>query len=301
VLPEPTTTVTLPDGRLLACDDLGDPRGWPVLWLHGAPDSRLARHPDDGLAAAAGIRLLAVDRPGYGWSDPPAPDPLTFGDELGLLLDGLGVEACTVAAWSAGAPWAVGAACALGRSRVTGVATFGAVAPFEALCADPDAAAASGGRSALAAAVAAGEATPDDVADELAMLLVPTPPVPLEQARDLVLESLAPHARAALDAAPEIVDALATSLLAAIERHGDAGVRADLAVQLCPGIEELLAGVECPVVLVHGDLDETAGPAVGRWFAARLDDARLEVWEGAGHQAVLLEWERWLEAVSGAR
>src|SRR5687767_7492450 len=53
----PTRTVALGGGRTLALDDVGDPAGAPVLYLHGTPDSRLARHPDDDLAAAAGVRL----------------------------------------------------------------------------------------------------------------------------------------------------------------------------------------------------------------------------------------------------
>jgi pimeloyl-ACP methyl ester carboxylesterase len=300
VLTEPTTTLTLPDGRVLACDDVGDPDGLPVVWLHGAPDSRLARHPDDGLAAAARIRLVAVDRPGYGWSDPPAPDLLTFGDELGLLLEHLGGDRCVVTAWSAGVPWACGAAVALGPSRVSGIVTFGAVAPFEAVRGDRDVAAADPQRAELAAALANGEMTPDDAADELAMLLVPSPPVPLEQARDQVLETLTPSARAALEEQPDVVDALARSLLAAIDRHGDAGLRADLAVQLRPGVEALLGEVTCPALLVQGELDRVSPMAIGRWYAARIVGARVEQWAGAGHQAVLLEWERWLRTVSGA-
>ena len=48
----------------LIVDDVGDPAGVPVVYLHGGGDSRLSRHPDDGIAAALGIRLLAVDRSG---------------------------------------------------------------------------------------------------------------------------------------------------------------------------------------------------------------------------------------------
>lgn len=300
VLPEPTTTVTLADGRVLACDDVGDPDGVVIVWLHGAPDSRLARHHDDSVAAAAGVRLLAVDRPGYGASDPPAPDLLTFGDDLGALLDHVGAPRCIVAAWSAGVPWALGAAAALGRERVAAVVTYGAIAPLEAVT-DDAAVAGSGSRGDLLRMVASGDVLPDDLADEMAMLLVPTPPVPLEQARDQVLEALSPPARAALEAVPGVIDQLARSLAVAVDRHADAGLRSDLAVQLCPGVEELLARVECEVVLVHGDRDPIGGPGVGRWFGARLPNARVEVWEGRGHQAVLLEWSRFLEVATGAR
>ena len=66
----PTRSVPLAGGRTLTLDDVGDPAGVPVVYLHGTPDSRLARHPDDGLASAAGVRLLAVDRPGYGGTSP---------------------------------------------------------------------------------------------------------------------------------------------------------------------------------------------------------------------------------------
>ena len=53
----------------MAVDDRGDPDGVPVLFVHGTPDTRVARHPDDGIARALGIRLIAVDRPGLGGSD----------------------------------------------------------------------------------------------------------------------------------------------------------------------------------------------------------------------------------------
>ncbi|MDD9372374.1 MAG: hypothetical protein PV358_19790, partial [Acidimicrobiales bacterium] len=72
--PTRTRSVALPGGRTLTLDDVGDPGGVPVVFLHGTPDSRLARHPDDGVAAACGVRLLAVDRPGYGGTS-PTPGP----------------------------------------------------------------------------------------------------------------------------------------------------------------------------------------------------------------------------------
>ena len=50
--------VPLSDGRSLGYDDVGDPHGVPVLFVHGAPDSRRARHPDDGIAGDLGVRVV---------------------------------------------------------------------------------------------------------------------------------------------------------------------------------------------------------------------------------------------------
>src|SRR5439155_13530283 len=63
-------TVTLPDGRALAYVQRGDPAGQPVLYFHGIPGSRLDAWGPDDLVARLGVRLVAVDRPGFGRSDP---------------------------------------------------------------------------------------------------------------------------------------------------------------------------------------------------------------------------------------
>ena len=107
-IPTPSHTVTLDEGRVMTVDEAGDRDGVPVLYLHGTPDSRLARHPDDGLAAAAGVRLLALDRPGYGGTSPLTPPwspqwPHDLARDVALALDTLGVDRCAVLAWSGGA------------------------------------------------------------------------------------------------------------------------------------------------------------------------------------------------------
>lgn len=303
-LPPPTIVVELPDGRVLAADDVGDPAGAPVLYLHGSPDCRLARHPDDGVAASAGIRLLAVDRPGYGASDPLPPGApagvRAWADDVVVLLDRLGVGRCAIAAWSAGAPWAFGLAAAL-PDRITAVVTYGALAPYEALAgptADPEAAAASASRADVAADVAAGM-TVDELAEGFAAMLLPAPPIDLGFARDVVLEGYSPAARAEVESVPGLVDQLARSLAAAVDRPGQgvAGLAADLAVQFTAGLADgVLADVRCPVTLVHGEHDPIAGPAVGTWLAAHLPNAAgatVEVWP-RGHQGLLVDWVRWL-------
>lgn len=298
----PPIVVELPDGRRLAADDVGDPDGRPVLYLHGAPDCRLARHPDDGAAARHGVRLVAVDRLGYGDTDPlPVPpgvavDPRVWAGDVEALLDHLGIERCRVAAWSAGGPWAFGLAAAL-PDRVDGLATYGCVAPYEAFD-DPEVVAASGPRAGVAQELAGG-ASLLELVEGFAALLLPPPPVTLEDARALVTESWSPASRRAVESVPGLLDQLARSLAATANAGGHVGLGLDVAVQYDTGLPEVLAAVRCPVVLVHGEHDQLAGPAVGRWVAARLASARVEVWDH-GHQGLLLDWDRWLDVAAGA-
>jgi pimeloyl-ACP methyl ester carboxylesterase len=262
-----------------------------VLHLHGSPDCRLARHPDDRLAAGLGVRLVAVDRPGSGWSDPqPATDVRAWAADVGALLDHLGIDRCRVAAWSAGAPWALGLAAGL-PDRVERVVTYGAVAPYEGF-ADPAVVAASGPRAAVFEELAAGASVPE-VAEGMVALLSPPPPVDLDLARELVAEGADPATIAETASVPGLADQLARSLAGAVERHGGAGLAADVAVQFTPGAVPGGDAVRCPVVLVHGRHDPISGPAVGAWLAARFPDATVETWD-RGHRGLLADWERWL-------
>ncbi len=69
--PAPFSGLRLPDGRTLAWGEYGNPRGLPCLLIPDLGSSRLSPgwllH---DTAVPASIRLLAVDRPGVGASDP---------------------------------------------------------------------------------------------------------------------------------------------------------------------------------------------------------------------------------------
>ena len=116
-------TITLADGRTVAYCEWGDPSGHPVVLLHGGPGSRLLC-PDEDATAAAGVRLLTVDRPGYGGSD-ARPDPSLPGwaDDLQTLADRLGLERFAVVGYSAGGGYALACAATMpGRVSAVGLA-----------------------------------------------------------------------------------------------------------------------------------------------------------------------------------
>lgn len=100
--------VVLSDGRRLGFDDFGDPDGIPVLFFHGFGSSRVVRHPDDGIAAQLGVRMIAIDRPGIGISQRKANRRITdWPADVAELLDVLGIERCSIVGWSGGGPYAL--------------------------------------------------------------------------------------------------------------------------------------------------------------------------------------------------
>lgn len=120
----------MPDGRIVAWAEYGDPTGVPVVYLHGTPGSRLS-HPAD--EALVGVRLITMDRPGYGRSTPVRlPTLLGVADGVGALMTSLAIERFGVIGFSGGAPYAVACGARL-RQRLTGVVAAGFTGPYREL------------------------------------------------------------------------------------------------------------------------------------------------------------------------
>ncbi len=60
--------VTRPGNRTVGFAEYGDPNGFPVVFFHGTPGSRIGGRLAGGWAREAGCRLVALDRPGFGLS-----------------------------------------------------------------------------------------------------------------------------------------------------------------------------------------------------------------------------------------
>ena len=300
----PTRTVALGGGRTLALDDAGDPGGVPLLYLHGTPDSRLARHPDDGQAGAAGVRLLAVDRPGYGGSSPLeagtwAPDwPAAWAADVATALDAVGVERCAVLAWSGGALGGLALAAHGSPAAADGsgppagplagrVAALGIVAGLVPRQAYDDPDVRDAGEARLGVIELADVVPPGELGDEVAPMLAPFPcDEPLAAEHQAAQRT--PADALELASVPGGAEAMAAGLAEAV-RLGLAGVAADVEAQARPLAVDL-AGVRCPVRLWYGEVDHVTPPAFGRWYAAHLPGATLTVVAGAGHYLALTHW-----------
>lgn len=119
--------------RRLCYAEYGARTGFPVVALHGTPGSRLKFAIADVASQRLGLRLISLDRWGYGRSDPhPEPSLATFADDVRLLADSLGLSRFGLIGISGGAPFASATASAL-ETRVERLALVSPVGPIHGL------------------------------------------------------------------------------------------------------------------------------------------------------------------------
>jgi pimeloyl-ACP methyl ester carboxylesterase len=131
-LPPPVAEgeITLRDGRRLAYVEYGAAEGRPVLWFHGTPGAHgqvppIAR--DE--AAARGVRLIAIDRPGTAGSTAHLYSAIVdFAADVEQLADVLGLDHFGIIGLSGGGPYVLAVAHRL-RDRVVAACVLGGVAP----------------------------------------------------------------------------------------------------------------------------------------------------------------------------
>ena len=124
-------SVLLEDGRRLAYADFGDPKGKPVFYFHGFPGSRLEAKVMHEKAEEVGLRLIAVDRPGFGLSDFQPKRRITdWPKDIEEMANILEIDTFSLFGFSTGASYAL--ACALPLAeRINLVLTISALGSVE--------------------------------------------------------------------------------------------------------------------------------------------------------------------------
>ena len=124
-------TIFLEDGRRLAYADLGDPKGKPVFYFHSFPGSRLEAKVMHEKAKEVGIRLISVDRPGFGLSDYQPNRRITdWPKDIGELADFLNFDKFSLFGVSTGACYALACASCL-TDRINKIVTISALDSIE--------------------------------------------------------------------------------------------------------------------------------------------------------------------------
>jgi pimeloyl-ACP methyl ester carboxylesterase len=263
--------VVLGSGRRVNVLETGD--GPPVLFLHGSSTDSRSLLPL--LAHLEGVRAIAVDRPGFGRSDPVRVPRARFREEavafVGEVLDALGLERPVLAGNSMGGTWALWYALAR-PERVRGLVLVGS------------------------APLLPGTHAPAP------LRLLATPGVGALLARVKPNAAMVVRLMGAMGEQDTIVrhpELLATLVATGRDRRATAVNRAELRAVLTPvGFrrsamvrDEELRRVAMPALLICGDRDPVAAVEAARATAELIPQAQLAVLPG-GHVPYLGNPER---------
>jgi len=266
-------TITLPDGRALGFAQFGDRQGRPVFYFHGFPGSRLEAQLGDEVARRRGIRLIAVDRPGYGRSSPqPGRRLLDWPPNVAALAEALGIERFAVLGVSGGAPFALACAAHL-KERISKVALVCPLGPLDDPALFPQL---PWGMRFLAQSRHRFPAPARWFGRRLLHLVRQRPERALK-----ILSFCAPVADRQVLRRSEILSTLNTNAREAFRQQG-LGAVLDLQIYLAPwgfALEE----IEQPLVLWHGTADRTVPRLLVDYLAAHLPNGTLRLVEGEGH------------------
>jgi pimeloyl-ACP methyl ester carboxylesterase len=280
----------LPDGRGLAFAEYGDPAGKAVIFMHGFPDSRLTRNPDDTLTASLGVRLIIPDRPGIGASDfKPARALVERVDDMAALADHLGLDRFAVLGWSAGGPYALACASQM-PERLTAVGVACGFAPFDR----PDALA--GMTKEMQQAIPLMRRWP-----WLTRLVTASLPGQYRKDPEAAFQKQFSTALSPADAQVMAEPAVRANLMQGAVEAMRQGARG-------PAMEmELLFGrpwgfqpssISHPVSMWYGDADALVPLPMGRYLAQILPRAHLTVCPGQGHMLYVPRWAEMLRAMA---
>jgi len=269
-------TVSLPDGRRVAVREGGDLDGVPVLFHHGTPASRHQAGLVEAAARRQGVRLISVNRPGYGAAADTPPSLASVGADTIAVADAIGVTRFATAGVSGGGPYALATALA-GPQRVSAVAVVAGIGPWRIIQAavpgDPERdllTLTDSGQSEAALTCFRGLAAADhrgllEIDDDEALV-------------DAYLDGAPAGDLGWLDREKKL--SWAADLREALARF-DGYARDNVAWGGAWDID--VTAVACPVRLYYGDRDRLVPPAHGRWLADRIPHATLITLPGAGH------------------
>ena len=278
----PTLTVQTPDGRSLDVWLAGPPDGRPLLFHYGTPSAGLPfpGHVTD--AAARGLRLISITRPGYsGSTRQPGRRVHDVVADVRAVLDHLAIDTVHVIGLSGGGPHALACA-ALMPERVLGTAILAGVAPWEADGLDWFAGMGAENVTEFQAAVAGPEALLPIVEPAVAEMHVMQPSDLAAALGDLIDDI----DRGALDNGA-LADWLATVMRDAV-RLGPWGMfDDDIAFTQPWGFD--LATIPGRVHVWQGGHDRMVPFAHGAWLARHCGGACPHLEPGEGHVSLVID------------
>jgi pimeloyl-ACP methyl ester carboxylesterase len=276
-MPRIDEKLTLHDGRSLGYAEYGSADGEPGFYFHGHPGSRLEAQFAHRAAARRGMRIIALDRPGYGRSDfQRHREILDWPNDVAEAADVLGIQRFAVLGGSGGGPYALACARAI-PARLTKVGIVSGVGPYDA----PGVT--EGMRWQNRVGFKLGARFPI-----LARLIMWSMERQVRRSPERTVEAVA-RAMSGADAEtvrrPKVRQALA-AIIAEAFRQGFRGPAWDIVLLGRPwGFR--LEQITTKVYLWQGEADVLVPPAMGRYQAERIPDCHARFFPGEGHLLVI--------------
>jgi len=268
-------TLKLSTGRTLSFRRHGDLDGVPVFYFHGFPGSRL----EAGFVPLKGLRLIAVERPGYGLSDPlPRRTLARWPGDIAELADHLGFERFSVLGVSGGAPYAAACAWAL-PERVSSAALVCGIGP-------PQAPGMDDGRMPDLLRFGRQPWLSPIVAIARWLMLDPrAEPRYLAMREKYLTERYGGVSKERAAISPEFLRHMLANWREAL-RRSLGGLFSDARIYGEPWPFDL-AAIRVPVHVWHGEDDHVVPVAVGRHYADHIPGVRARILPGEGHFSVI--------------
>jgi pimeloyl-ACP methyl ester carboxylesterase len=261
--------IALPDGRRVQLWTGPATAAPAVLVCHGTPDTRWIARTGASAAASAGLRLVCVNRPGYGTSTPTDSTMTSVADDAVAVLDLLDVDRVGVVGMSVGGAYAA----ALAARHPDRVAAVALVAAPRETC------------TAMGALQAEMERARPEFAQWAAGVNAADPDDAALAAR--WLGSQPPDDAALLSAGLSTAD-IAASVREALACHD--GYLRDAAL-LFSDWGFALSDIRSPTHLWYGAQDDRNPPATGHWWADRVAGAELTVTPTTHLATLLANWQ----------
>jgi pimeloyl-ACP methyl ester carboxylesterase len=266
-------TIRLKDGRTVGFADYGTPNQTPVLWCHGGPGCRFEPDPSAISAREAGLRLIGIDRPGYGLSTPqPGRTIGGWVSDALAVLDHLGIDRFVTVGASTGGAHAL--AVAASSKRVIGCV---------ACCALTDL------RWTEGKAMVPGASLVWDAGDRAAALAIVAEQMGEDGRKvDVHAGGPLPDSDKALFADPVFL-AWWMRWMKEWFAHGVAGYTDDRLADGGGWDTFDVTAITCPVAVIHGDSDSFVPVAHARHTASIVPGAELRIFEPLGHFSICQE------------
>ncbi len=280
-----TKIFRLKDGRELSYAEYGDPDGEPVITFHPTTGSRLQCHPNDALTRSHSVRIILVDRPGFGFSTPQDNRTfLSFADDIAELAVFLKLQCFSLLGYCGGGPYAFACAHKFG-SRVKQLTIVSGVTPYDSI----DLLLGASTINRLLVKIAT--ILPDSVfhlASILAKRIINEPELYLDELQG----DLCSSDRDALNE-PEFLNNFMVALADSLRQGPGELAREQLLFSNHWGFDH--TSIKVPTDLWYGDMDRHVPTTLSDQLASDLPAAQFHKIENYGHFMIYHKWDEILE------